>query len=37
VLYILTSNLVGMAQQWYLNRTSPVTVAASRGKNGKKK
>jgi YidC/Oxa1 family membrane protein insertase len=23
VLYILTSNLVGMAQQWYLNRTMP--------------
>jgi len=37
VLYILTSNLVGIAQQWYLNRTSPVTVAAPRGKNGKKK
>jgi len=23
VLYIFTSNLVGMAQQWYLNRTAP--------------
>jgi YidC/Oxa1 family membrane protein insertase len=23
VLYILTSNVIGMAQQWYLNRTAP--------------
>jgi len=32
VLYILSSNLVGMAQQWYLNRTAPVTGKAPRGK-----
>jgi len=32
VLYILSSNLVGMAQQWYLNRTTPVEVEAPRGK-----
>ena len=32
--YIMTSSLVGVAQQWYLNRTHPVTapVKASRGK-----
>jgi YidC/Oxa1 family membrane protein insertase len=32
--YILTSNLVGIAQQWYLNRThpSPVPVKPVRGK-----
>ena len=24
VLYILTSNLIGISQQWYLNRTSPL-------------
>lgn len=36
VLYILTSNVVGMAQQWYLNKTSPVPVK-SRAKDGKKK
>jgi len=27
VLYILTSNLVGMGQQWYLNRTHPMTAS----------
>jgi YidC/Oxa1 family membrane protein insertase len=37
VLYILSSNLVGMAQQWYLNRTAPATAKAPRGKNGRKK
>ena len=37
VLYILSSNLVGMAQQWYLNRTAPADAKAPRGKNGKKK
>jgi YidC/Oxa1 family membrane protein insertase len=37
VLYILSSNLVGMAQQWYLNRTAPADLKPSRGKNGKKK
>jgi membrane protein insertase Oxa1/YidC/SpoIIIJ len=35
VLYILASNLVNMAQQWYLNRSEPV--AAKRGKEAKKK
>ena len=32
--YILTSSLVGIGQQWYLNRTHPVTVPvkANRGK-----
>jgi YidC/Oxa1 family membrane protein insertase len=36
--YILTSSLVGIAQQWYLNRTHPLPVPgkAVRGKNGKK-
>jgi YidC/Oxa1 family membrane protein insertase len=28
VLYILTSNIVAMAQQWYLNRTSPLKAPA---------
>jgi YidC/Oxa1 family membrane protein insertase len=37
VLYILSSNLVGMAQQWYLNRTAPATARVPRGKNGKNK
>jgi len=36
VLYILTSNVVGMAQQWYLNKTVPAPVK-SRAKEGKKK
>lgn len=36
--YILTSSLVGIAQQWWLNRTHPVSAPAKpvRGKNGKK-
>jgi YidC/Oxa1 family membrane protein insertase len=33
--YILTSSLVGIAQQWYLNRTHPVT-APVKTKGGKK-
>jgi len=33
VLYILTSNLVGMAQQWYLNRSAPAP--ARRGGRGR--
>jgi YidC/Oxa1 family membrane protein insertase len=33
--YILTSSLVGIAQQWYLNRTHPVT-APVKAKGGKK-
>jgi YidC/Oxa1 family membrane protein insertase len=37
VLYILASNLVNMAQQWYLNRTEPVAARAMRGKEAKKK
>ena len=36
VLYILTSNVVGMAQQWYLNKTVPAPVK-SRTKEVKKK
>jgi YidC/Oxa1 family membrane protein insertase len=32
--YILTSSMVGVAQQWYLNRTHPVTVPVKSG--GKK-
>jgi membrane protein insertase Oxa1/YidC/SpoIIIJ len=32
VLYILSSNLVGMAKQWYLNRTAPAEATAPRGK-----
>jgi YidC/Oxa1 family membrane protein insertase len=37
--YILTSSLVGILQQWWLNRTHPLPAAApsqARGKNGKK-
>ena len=37
VLYILSSNLVGMAQQWYLNRTTPADAKAPHGKDAKKK
>ncbi len=29
VLYILTSNLIGMSQQWYLNKTNPLKPAAA--------
>jgi YidC/Oxa1 family membrane protein insertase len=38
--YILTSSLVGIVQQWWLNRTHPLPAAApsqARGKNGKTK
>jgi YidC/Oxa1 family membrane protein insertase len=38
--YILTSGLVGVAQQWWLNRRHPLQPAAptqARGKNGKSK
>jgi YidC/Oxa1 family membrane protein insertase len=37
--YILTSSLVGILQQWWLNRTHPLPAAAVqvRGKNGKNK
>jgi len=35
VLYILTQNVVGIAQQWYLNRTHPMTAAKPAA--GKKK
>jgi len=38
--YILTSSLVGIVQQWWLNRTHPLPAAAlsqARGKNGKSK
>ena len=36
--YILTSSVVGIVQQWYLNRTHPLPAAGkpARGKNGKK-
>ncbi len=33
VLYIFTSNLVGMGQQWYLNRTAPLP-AKGKGPKG---
>jgi YidC/Oxa1 family membrane protein insertase len=38
VLYILTSNLVGIAQQWFLQRSTPVQNGdkGKRGKNAKK-
>jgi YidC/Oxa1 family membrane protein insertase len=35
-LYIVTSNLVGMAQQYYLNRTMPPPAKAGRGRGPKK-
>lgn len=35
-LYILTSSVVGIAQQWYLNKTHPAPVPAKSGKGGKK-
>ena len=35
-LYILTSSLVGIAQQWYLNRTHPAPAAAKQISRGKK-
>jgi len=34
--YILTSSLVGIAQQWYLNRTHPVITAPVKPNRGKK-
>ena len=34
--YILTSSLIGVAQQWYLNRAHPVTAPVKASKNGKK-
>src|SRR5690242_17570422 len=36
--YILTSSVVGIGQQWYLNRTHPLSAPGkpARGKNGKK-
>ncbi len=37
VLYYLTSNLVGVAQQWFFNRTSLATVAAQAVQPPKKK
>ena len=35
-LYILTSSLVGIGQQWYLNKTHPVPAAAKQISRGKK-
>jgi YidC/Oxa1 family membrane protein insertase len=35
-LYILTSSLVGIGQQWYLNRTHPAPAAAKQISRGKK-
>jgi membrane protein insertase Oxa1/YidC/SpoIIIJ len=37
--YILTSSLVGILQQWWLNRTHPMPAAAiqAQGKKGKSK
>jgi len=35
-LYILTSSLVGIAQQWYLNRTHPAPAVAKQISRGKK-
>jgi len=32
VLYILSSNVVGIAQQWYLNRHAPADLKPGRGK-----
>ena len=36
VLYILTSNLVGMGQQWYLTRSAPKDDQSDKGKKKKK-
>ena len=36
ILYIFTSYLIGIGQQWYLNKTSPVTAPAAAGKKLKK-
>jgi YidC/Oxa1 family membrane protein insertase len=35
-LYFLAGNLVGTAQQWYLNRKMPVAAKVSRGRGGKR-
>jgi YidC/Oxa1 family membrane protein insertase len=35
VLYILTSTLIGIAQQWYLNKTAPATSGDGGGKKKK--
>jgi YidC/Oxa1 family membrane protein insertase len=35
VLYIFTSNVVAMVQQWYLNRTSPLKVPSTKWKKNK--
>jgi YidC/Oxa1 family membrane protein insertase len=35
VLYILTSNVIGMAQQWYLNRTAPPANGDAKSKEKK--
>jgi YidC/Oxa1 family membrane protein insertase len=32
VLYILTSNVIGIAQQWFLNQASPLTPPGARKK-----
>ncbi len=37
VLYYLSSNLVGVAQQWFFNKTTPAVPAVTVIKNGKKK
>jgi len=34
--YILTSSLVGIAQQWWLNKTHPVTTAPAKPAKGRK-
>jgi YidC/Oxa1 family membrane protein insertase len=36
ILYIFTSYLIGITQQWYLNKTSPFTAPAAAGKKPKK-
>jgi YidC/Oxa1 family membrane protein insertase len=37
VLYILTSNIIGMGQQWYLNRTAPAAAPAAGYRNKKRR
>ena len=36
VLYIFTSTLIGIAQQWYLNKTAPAEAMRERKKDGRK-
>jgi YidC/Oxa1 family membrane protein insertase len=36
ILYIFTSYLIGITQQWYLNKTSPFTAPGAAGKKPKK-